>query len=93
VTWLLRHITLVFTMVFLVVPLPLFLLEQLAPAVSLAVQAAAPITNRSPPHHRPVRFAEKTSCNTVSADLLWEKNTVLADLLWEKNTVPTKKTS
>ena len=26
----------------------------------------------------PVRFAEKTSQNIVSADLLWEKNTVSA---------------
>ena len=27
----------------------------------------------------PVRFAEKTSRNTVPADLSWEKNTVLAE--------------
>ena len=33
-------------------------------------------------HNGPIRFAEKTSQNIISADLLWEKNTV-----------PTKKTS
>jgi len=27
----------------------------------------------------PVRFAEKTSRNTVSADLLWEKNIIPAE--------------
>jgi len=32
----------------------------------------------------PVRFAEKTSRNTVSADLLWEKNTVPAEKEAEK---------
>jgi len=38
---------------------------------------------RSSPSHwisiGPVHFAEKTSWNTVPADLLWEKNTVLAE--------------
>ena len=33
-------------------------------------------------HNGPIRFAEKTSQNIISADLLWEKNTV-----------PTEKTS
>jgi len=32
----------------------------------------------------PVRFAEKTSQNTVLADLLWKKNTILAKKQAEK---------
>ena len=32
----------------------------------------------------PVRFAEKTSRNTVPTDLLWEKNTVPAEKQAEK---------
>ena len=32
----------------------------------------------------PVRFAEKTSQNTVPADLLWEKNNVSAEKRAEK---------